>query len=99
MVAWRTDLSSVEVRKRMEIRTAKAGLPITSVAEVVAQMQQQLPAQQAEWLRRLSQHPEAFADLERLVHQTFQHLADQVVAGLLAEVTQPADWAQNAKKK
>jgi hypothetical protein len=83
----------------MEIRTAKAGSPVGTVAEVVANLQRQLPAQQADWLRQLSQHPETFADLERTVHHVFQQLADQVVAGLLAEATRPADWAQDAQKK
>jgi hypothetical protein len=83
----------------MEIRMSKAGPPVAGVAEIVAQLQRQLPGQQAEWLRQLSQNPAAFADLERTVHQAFAQLADQVVAGLLAEVTKPAAWAQNAKKK
>lgn len=83
----------------MEIRMTKAGQPVANVAEVVAAMQQQLPARQAEWLRQLSQNPQSFADLERTVHRAFQQMADQVVAGLLAEVTQPPLWAQDAKKK
>jgi len=82
----------------MEIRMAKAGAPITGVAEVVAKMQRQLPTHQSEWLRQLRDQPETFADLERNVHVVFQQLADQMVAGLLAEATQPADWAQDAKK-
>ncbi len=82
----------------MEIRMAKAGSPVAGVAEVVAQMQRQLPTQQAEWLRQLSDHPETFADLERKVHGVFQQMADQVVAGLLAEATKPAEWAHDAKK-
>jgi hypothetical protein len=83
----------------MEIRMAKAGAPITGITEVVAQVQRQLPTRQAEWLEQLRDHPEAFADLERNVHGVFQQLADQVVAGLLAEATQPAAWAHDAKKK
>ena len=83
----------------MEIRMTKAGQPVASVAEIVAQMQRQLPAQQAEWIRQLGQNPTAFADLERTVHQAFQQMADQLVAGLLAEVTKPVAWAQDAKKK
>ena len=82
----------------MEIRLAKAGSPVAGVAEVLAQAQRQLPTRQAEWIRQLSDHPEAFADLERKVHRVFQQLADQVVAGLLAEVTKPAAWADDAKK-
>jgi hypothetical protein len=83
----------------MEIRIAKAGSPVVGVAEIVAQMQRQLPTQQAEWLRQLQDKPETFADLERKVHGVFQQLADQVVAGLLAEATQPAEWAHDAKKE
>lgn len=83
----------------MEIRMTKTGQPVANVAEVVAAMQQQLPAQQAEWLRQLNHNPETFADLERAVHRAFQQMADQVVAGLLAEVTQAPEWAQDAKKK
>lgn len=83
----------------MEIRMGKAGTPLVSAAEVMAQMQRQLPARQAEWVRQLNQNPASFADLERTVHTIFQQLADQMVAGLLAEATQPAEWAQGAKKK
>ena len=83
----------------MEIRMAKAGPPVAGVAEVVKEMQRQLPARQAEWIRQLSQNPGAFADLERKVHGVFQQMADQVVAGLLAEVTKPAEWAHDAKKE
>jgi hypothetical protein len=83
----------------MEIRMAKAGPPVRDVAEVVAEMQRQMPARQAEWIRQLSENPGAFADLERTVHGVFQQLADQVVAGLLAEATKPAEWAHDAKKE
>lgn len=82
----------------MEIRMAKAGSPVTGVAEVVTEMQRQLPTRQAEWLRQLRDHPETFADLEQQVHGVFQQLADQMVAGLLSETTQAAEWARDAKK-
>ena len=48
---------------------------------------------------QLRQSPGKFAELEVTIHHAFQQMADQVVAGLLAEVTKPADWAQDAKKK
>ena len=82
----------------MEIRMAKAGPPVAAVADIAAQMQRQLPAQQAEWIRQLRDKPETFADLERRVHGIFQQMADQMVAGLLAEATRPAEWAHDAKK-
>jgi hypothetical protein len=83
----------------MEIRMQKSAKPVAGVAEVVAQVQRQLPTQQSQWLELLQQSPGKFAELELSVHQAFQHMADQVVAGLLAEVTKSADWAQDAKKK
>ena len=83
----------------MEIRMAKGAAPVVGIAEVVAQLQRQLPARQAEWLQQLRDHPETFADLERNVHGVFQQLADQLVAGLLAEATKPAAWAHDAKKR
>jgi hypothetical protein len=82
----------------MAIRMSKAGSPLTGVAEIVTEMERQLPTRQAEWLQQLRDQPETFADLERKVHSVFQQLADQVVAGLLAETTQPAEWAHDAKK-
>lgn len=82
----------------MEIRTAKEGPPVAGVAEIAAHMQRQLPTQQAAWLEQLRDQPETFADLERKVHGVFQQLADQMVAGLLAEATKPAEWAHDAKK-
>ena len=83
----------------MEIRMAKEGPPIVGAAEVLARMQRQLPARQAEWVRELGRNPGAFADLERSVHNAFQQLADEMVAGLLAEATKPDAWTQDAKKK
>jgi hypothetical protein len=83
----------------MEIRMAKEGPSIVGAAEVLARMQRQLPAQQAEWVRELSRNPGAFADLERSVHNAFQQLADEMVAGLLGEATKPDAWTQDAKKK
>ena len=83
----------------MEIRMAKAGPPVAGGADIVAQIQRQLPTQQTEWIQQLRDQPETFADLERKVHGVFQQLADQLVAGLLAEATKPAEWARDAKKE
>jgi hypothetical protein len=92
-------LSSKEAGERMEIRMGKEAKPLAGVAEVLAELQRQLPTQQSKWIDQLRQSPGKFAELEVSVHQAFQRMADQVVAGLLAEVTQPADWAKDAKKK
>lgn len=84
----------------MEVRVeGKCGPLLKNVDEVLRQIQQQLQDQQGQWLAQLRDHPAQFADLEAGIHQTFQGLADQVVAGVLAQVTAADDFAQDAKKK
>jgi len=72
---------------------------VKNVDEVLRQVQQQLQQQQGKWVAQLRDQPAQFADLEAQIHQTFQALADQVVAGVLAQATAAADFAQDAKKK
>ena len=84
----------------MEVRVqGKAGAVVTSVGEVLRQVQQQLQDQQEQWVAQLRDNPAGFGDLEAHIHQTFQHLADQVVAGVLAQATATDAFAQDAKKK
>ena len=84
----------------MEVRMQeKDGVVVKNVNEALQQVQQQLQEQQGQWLQELRGNPSAFANLEARIHQTFQGLADQVVAGVLAQVTSPADFAQGVKKK
>ena len=84
----------------MKVRVeGKCGPLVKNVDEVLRQVQQQLQEQRGEWLAQLRDHPAKFADLEARIHQTFQGLADQVVAGVLAQVTAADDFAQDAKKK
>lgn len=84
----------------MEVRVqGKCGPMVKNVDEVLRQVQQQLQEQQGKWLAQLRDQPAQFADLEAQIHQTFQALADQVVAGVLAQATAAADFAQDAKKK
>lgn len=84
----------------MEVRMqGKQGPVVHHVDEVLQQVQRQLQHQQAQWLAQLRDHPAQFAELEAQIHQTFQHLADQVVAGVLAQVTAAPDFANDAKKK
>jgi predicted chitinase len=84
----------------MEVRVeGRTGSVVKSVDEVLQQVQEQLQAQRGQWLAQLRAEPGKFADLEARIHQTFQGLADQVVAGVLAQVTAAADFAQDAKKR
>jgi hypothetical protein len=87
-------------RWRMDVRVESADGPVVkNVDEVLRQLQQQLQDQQKQWVAELRDHPAKFAALEARIHQTFQGLADQVVAGVLAQATAADDFAQDAKKK
>ena len=84
----------------MEVRVeGRTGPVVKSVDEVLQQVQELLQAQRGQWLAQLRAEPGKFADLEARIHQTFQGLADQVVAGVLAQVTAADGFAQDAKKK
>lgn len=84
----------------MEVRMEnKKGIVVTGIDPVLAQIQRRLQARPKEWLVALQQDPGKFADLEKEIHGAFAQMADQVVAGLLAEATAEADFAEAAKKK
>ena len=86
-------------RWRMEVRVeGKCGPVVKNVDEALRQVQQQLKDQQKQWVTQLRDHPAKFADLEARIHQTFQGLADQVVAGVLAQATAADDFAEDEKK-
>jgi predicted ArsR family transcriptional regulator len=83
----------------MEVRTqGRTGPVVKSVDEVLRQAQQQLQDQQKQWVAELREQPATFADLEARIHRTFQDLADQFVAGVLAQATAD-DFAKDAQKK
>ena len=84
----------------MDVRVESADGPmVKNVDEVLRQLQQQLQDQQKHWVAELRNHPAKFADLEACIHQIFDGLADQVVAGVLAQATAADDFAEVAKKK
>jgi len=84
----------------MDVRTgSKTGPQVPPLPTVLLVIAQQLHTQQPVWLQQLTEHPEHFADLEVQVHQTFQQLADQVIAGLLAQSSQQSPRLEDLKKK
>ena len=84
----------------MEVRVhSKKATPLSGIEPVLVEIRQQLQCQPDAWLQKLREQPGSFADLEKSVHQAFQQMADQVVAGLLAEATEPVAFAEAAKKK
>lgn len=71
----------------MDVRLDTAcGTPVAPVPEILAGIAQKLQQEQHAWRQRLQADPRKFADVEVAVHHTFQQLADQLVAGLLADV-------------
>jgi hypothetical protein len=84
----------------MEVRSeSQAGPQVPSPSQLVDGLATQLRPQQHSWLRQLTDDPSRFADVEVTVHQTFQQLADQLVASLLAQATQQSLALQAAQKK
>jgi hypothetical protein len=84
----------------MEIRMeSKEGVVVEGVDQVRAAIHERLQQQPQEWLQTLHEKPEDFANLEQIVHRAFQQMADQMVSGLLAQATRPAEFAEAAKKK
>jgi hypothetical protein len=73
--------------------------PLAGMDPVLAEISKRLQSHPQEWLHSLQNNPAGFADLEKKVHHAFQQMADQLVAGLLAQATQGDDFADNAKKK
>ena len=84
--------------KLMEVRVESTGPAVKGINPVLAEIQKRLQRHPQEWLRILEQNPAGFGDLEKTVHHAFQQMADQLVAGLLAQATQGDDFAQTAKK-
>ncbi len=84
----------------MDVRVGdKTATPLTGIQPVLADIQQRLQSLPPAWLQTLREQPQAFADLEQTVHHAFQQMADQVVAGLLAQATAAAAFAEEAQKK
>ena len=93
-------MDPMDGRWRMEVRVqGKSGPVVKNVDDVLRQVQHQLQDQQGQWVAQLRDQPAKFADLEAHIHRTFQDLADQVVAGVLAQATTAANFAQDAQKK
>lgn len=84
----------------MEVRLeSKTGMVVSGIDPVLVEIQQRLQAQPKEWLAVLAQNPGGLAHLEQEIHRTFAQMADRLVAGLLAEATADAAFADRAKKK
>jgi len=83
----------------MEIRSqSKIGPLVPPLAEIPAQLSQQVDALKQQWLDQLNRDPASFARLEVEIHDHFRRLADQMTASLLAEATTANHQAEPGKK-
>jgi hypothetical protein len=83
----------------MEIRSqSQTGPIVPSLADLPAELSQQLDAVKQQWLDRLNRDPASFARLEVEIHDHFRRLADQMTASLLAQATIANDPAEPGKK-
>jgi hypothetical protein len=71
---------------------------VACLPDQVAAVTERLLEDQELWRERLRRDPSRFGEVEVAVHHAFQQMADQVVAGLLADVGQQA-VLENASKK
>lgn len=84
----------------MEVRMgSKKAAALKGIDPVLTEIHKRLRIDPQEWLQKLTANPGSFVDLEKTVHQSFQQMADQLVAGLLAQATAADEFAQAAKKK
>lgn len=72
--------------------------PVPSLAAILADVDKQLKDRKDVWAQRLKENPATFGTVEVDVHQTMQQAADQIVAGLLAQVGQQASLKEACKK-
>lgn len=81
----------------MDVRM-ESNATATSLALQLAAVTQRLAQQQQHWQKRLQDDPSRFGEVEVAVHHAFQEMADQVVAGLLADVGQQPKLEHDCKK-
>lgn len=77
----------------------KKGEAVPDVEQSLADVTVALARQQKAWAEQLARDPSSFPTLERQIHLTFQQLADQCAAGLLAHAAAAPACADAAQKK
>jgi hypothetical protein len=83
----------------MEVRMkSQSACAVQGIDPVLTEIRKRLQSDPHAWLQRLKESPGSFQDLETSVHDAFRQMADQMVAGLLAQATHGDAFAQGAKK-
>lgn len=83
----------------MQIHIGSKDGPTPSVSGAVEQVSSEIQAKRDEWLDTLVRDPGRLAEVEQEIHLTFGHLADQVVAGVLAEASERPEMQSHQKKR
>ena len=84
----------------MEVRAqGKDGPKAASVNQGLQEIVNKLDVAQQEWVKKLRNEPQQFAEIEKTIHETLQHLADQITASVLADATAESPALEAAKKK
>jgi hypothetical protein len=81
----------------MEVRMPSSDAVVTLPGQV-AGVVERLTQEQRTWQERLRQDPSRFGEVEVGVHHAFQEMADQVVAGLLADLGEQPQLEDACKK-
>jgi hypothetical protein len=82
----------------MLVHTDESHSPVPPLARILANVDKQLKGLKDGWSQRLNDDPASFGKVELEVHQTMQQAADQIVAGLLAQVGQQSSLEDASKK-
>jgi len=82
----------------MEVRVQSKDGKVTSLPAQVLAVTERLQEEQQIWRERLRREPSRLGEVEVAVHHVFQEMADQVVAGLLADVGQQTALEDASKK-
>jgi hypothetical protein len=83
----------------MRVHTdAQSKSAVRPLSEILAGVDERLQRLKDVWSQRLGDDPASFGKVELEVHQTMQQAADQIVAGLLAQVGQQPSL-EGARKK
>ena len=82
----------------MDVRLGGKDTPVVTLSEQIVGVTERLAQEQEAWRQQLQHDPSRFRDVETSVHQAFQQMADQVVAGLLADVGRQPVLEDAAKK-
>jgi len=77
---------------------AKSKSIVPPLSQILVDVDKQLKGLKDIWSQRLGEDPASFGKVELEVHQAMQQAADQIVAGLLAEVGQQPSLEDACKK-